>query len=163
MKRKSILRCFLLALITTFLVIFVLVFLLKKDNDEIKIIKSEKELIKFAKNSSDVSIPELLLMLPYSIFYNSYNRLNTYNTGVRTVNDIETNISNDETWIKGESSNKTATTTTDYSKTNIQVENVDEADIVKTDGRGLKEGLGGGVHHDRSETGVFSGRNGDRS
>ena len=137
MKRKSIVTYFLLALITTFLVIFVLVFLLKKDNDDIKIVKSEKELIKLVKNSSDVSIPQLLLMLPYSVFYNSYNRFYTYDSGVRIKDDIATNSVDSETWIKGDSSTKTTTSTTDYSKTNIQVENVDEADIVKTDGKYL--------------------------
>lgn len=134
MKRKSIVTYFLLALITTFLVIFVLVFLLKKDNDDIKIVKSERELIKLVKNSSDVSIPQLLLMLPYSVFYNSYNRFYPYDSDVRVKDDIATNSVNSETWIKGDSSSKTTSTNTDYSKTNIQVENVDEADIVKTDG-----------------------------
>ena len=136
MKRKSIVTYFLLALITTFLVIFVLVFLLKKDNDDIKIVKSEKELIKLAKNSTDVSIPQLLLMLPYSVFYNSYNRLYTYNSGVRKVDDI-TNSVDISAAVKGDSSSESITQGTDYSKTNIQVENVDEADIVKTDGKYL--------------------------
>ena len=43
MKRKSIVTYFLLALITTFLVIFVLVFLLKKDNDDINNLFSDMD------------------------------------------------------------------------------------------------------------------------
>ena len=132
MKRKSIVTYFLLALITVTLVISVLVFLLKNKDENIKVVKSEKELINIVKNKKDINIVKSLFTLPYSIFYNSFDAIENvrYSTDVEYSPTMNTKGASYET----NSANGTISKTTDYSKTNIQVENVDEADIVKTDG-----------------------------
>lgn len=131
MKRKSILTYFLLALVLLITVILVFVFFMKKNSDDIKVIKSEKELINLVKEENNKDIPKLLFTLPYSLTYNSYTNIKQSSTVYRNPTSLtnDTSIS-----ITRDSNYKTNTTNKEYSATNIQVENVDEADIVKTDG-----------------------------
>lgn len=95
---------------------------------ELKSIKSEKELMKIYKGDRDLdNIFIRLSTLPFSmleylnrpVYYDGYETNST--TG---IDSIRTDIN----------STSSASTQKDYSKTNIQVENVDEADITKTDG-----------------------------
>lgn len=122
MKRKSILMYFLLALTVLIVVILALVFFTKNNKDEVKVIKSERELINLVKKENKFNIPKLLATLPYSIPFTSYNYLHSNNTDMIMDESV------------GASDYKTNTSNKEYSTTNIQVENVDEADIVKTDG-----------------------------
>lgn len=48
--------------------------------------------------------------------------------------DTAINSTSSSSWFKSGSSKETASGNNDFSKTNIQVENVDEADVIKTDG-----------------------------
>lgn len=134
MKRKSILTYFLLALILLVVVILAFVFFTKNNNKDVKVIKSEQELIKLLKKENNVNLPKLLATLPYSLSYTSYYDIKQSTS----VSKEPTSLTNDTDIIMnestGSSSYKTNTTNKEYSTTNIQVENVDEADIVKTDG-----------------------------
>ena len=99
------------------------------ENSEIKTIRSEKQLHDFYEQNeyASMSLFKRALLLPFSIFYDddAYRPIGGAKYWAEedydAVNTIET--------TKG-----TDSTTKDYSKTNIQVEGVDEADIIKTDG-----------------------------
>lgn len=127
MKRKSFITYFFLALIIAIAVILVLVFSIKNNNDEVKIVKSEKELVKLIKKENNWTIPKLLLTLPYSLSYETY-----YNVEQSIQTSPSTTKLTGE--IYADSTSNTTSKESEYSTTNIQVENVDEADIVKTDG-----------------------------
>ncbi len=92
----------------------------KENNSEIKTIKSDKQLLSIYKRKQDNSDLKNLFLrivtLPFHIPINRYG-----GDGYLTRTD---------SW----QSNWSADSSDDYSKTNIQVENVDEADITKTDG-----------------------------
>ena len=100
----------------------------KNDNGELRTIKSEKELLSIYKGDKYNCEPNYLLeaiTMPFSFFEmmdNGYScgRKYRYYDAVYAVDD--TVAKNAETSSK------------DYSTTNVQVENVDEADITKTDG-----------------------------
>ena len=72
------------------------------------------------------------------IFYDRYYRYNTmYDTGVTVDGDLDLTdgfIFNAAESTSSEPKNSKADGSNDFSTTNIQVENVDEADIIKTDG-----------------------------
>ena len=95
--------------------------------NEIKSIRNERELSRVLDNNSYVEIPLVyqLLGLPFSIYFDTYTH--TINTQWDDIGNDISEYSND---VKSESESSTK----DYSKTNIQVEGVDEADIIKTDG-----------------------------
>ena len=114
------------------LIIIVLVFscsLFPRNND-IASVKSENQLLHFSKSSDyyreDFNLFEKMLMLPFSVFYNDF-----YIYDVQPqwddVNDVDEDAS-------GVVYSTDSVSSKDYSKTNIQVQGVDEADIVKTDG-----------------------------
>lgn len=110
-------------------VLLLLIAIKQTNNNEIRTIKSEKELYKLYNNKEEgnLSFIEKLLTLPFSIFLddNYYYPRNYMKYGTIDTNIVE------------ESSMDTTTTGAakkDYSETNIQVEGVDEADILKTDG-----------------------------
>lgn len=58
--------------------------------------------------------------------YDFYDSDISFNTAI--------NSTSSSNWFKSGSSKETASGNNDFSKTNIQVENVDEADVIKTDG-----------------------------
>lgn len=94
------------------------------EKTELKSIKSEKELEKiYNGKTSDTKDTFLkVISMPFSLFYStSYCSKNIYN------GDLMYDVA-----VSG--SSEVNNTQKDYSKTNIQVENVDEADITKTDG-----------------------------
>ena len=99
------------------------------NNSEIKTIKSEKQLLKIYKNEeiSELSFAKKIILLPFSIFFNdnSYYTPKYYGEDIMT-NDVADSYDRKSTGEVSESK--------DYSKTNIQVEGVDEADIIKTNG-----------------------------
>ena len=100
---------------------------------ELKSIKSEKELMKIYKGDRDLdnifirlsTLPfSMLEYLNRSVYYDGYETNST--TGSHSFSTTISDISSTAT--------NSISTKKDYSKTNIQVENVDEADITKTDG-----------------------------
>ena len=117
-----------LLLIVICIVVVLFGFLFYKDKEEIKTIKSEKQLLQFYESSkySDMTFMEKMATLPFSIFL--YDRYYTKDYGWDYVEDVAINeaATKDGTYATGDAK--------DYSKTNIQVEGVDEADIIKTDG-----------------------------
>ena len=97
------------------------------NNNELRTIRSEKQLYQFYDDGefNSLSFIEKVLYLPFSLFTESHPIYYTY--GEKAWNDIDVYEESDVK-INDAASSK------DYSKTNIQVEGVDEADIIKTDG-----------------------------
>ena len=116
------------------------------DNEEAELVeissKAELEAI-YNRDIDEISIPSKLLTLPFSILYES-SRSFTSSMGDVVINssgittDSYTGSSGiDPDSYTGSSAADSITSTQstkEYSTTNIQVENVDEADITKTDG-----------------------------
>ncbi len=114
------------------LIIIVLVFscsLFPRNND-IASVKSEDQLLHFSKSSNyyreDFNLFEKILMLPFSVFYNE-----SYIYDVQPQWDDVNVVEEDASGVVYSTD---SVSSKDYSKTNIQVQGVDEADIVKTDG-----------------------------
>lgn len=122
-------------------------FLVSKDTHEIRTIKSEAELEKIydGDDSTSREILATIFGTPFSILKNFSYRydydyyypvyetddLSWNNRKTITINEGYSTISKDTVPIATEA---TTSGTKDFSTTNIQVENVDEADITKTDG-----------------------------
>ena len=108
------------------IIIAVITIVCNKDDTELKTVKSKQELLKIYEGDNS-DLQELLariFCMPFSMFYHNYDVIekvdNTWSIGINSVGSTE--------------SSSSSSNTKDYSTTNIQVENVDEADIVKTDG-----------------------------
>lgn len=108
------------------IIIAVITIVCNKDDTELKTVKSKQELLKIYEGDNS-DLQELLariFRMPFSMFYHNYDVIekvdNTWSIGIDSVGSTE--------------SSSSSSNTKDYSTTNIQVENVDEADIVKTDG-----------------------------
>ena len=127
-----------IAIISILIIIFfIIAFLLfSNDNTELKTIKSDKELSKIY-DSDDPTIKDLfinIVTMPFSLLVNSPYYYGYTNT--KTINSAELSIDSitaGDSSAFSDNSEKTSSSK-DYSTTNIQVENVDEADITKTDG-----------------------------
>lgn len=127
-----------IAIISILIIIFfIIAFLLfSNDNTELKTIKSDKELSKIY-DSDDPTIKDLfinIVTMPFSLlvnspYYYSYTNTKTMNSAELSIDSITAGDSS----AFSDNSEKTSSSK-DYSTTNIQVENVDEADITKTDG-----------------------------
>lgn len=120
--------------IITFLVIlifFITFLIFFQNNTELRTIKSDKELTRIynGDDSDSHHIFSSIFTLPFSFIYDIvfYNRVS--DTGAASDN-IDVN----STYDTVSKSSIESTSSKDYSTTNIQVENVDEADITKTDG-----------------------------
>ena len=105
------------------------------DNGKMEIVeissKEELEAI-YDRSVDEISIPSKLLTLPFSILYES-SRSFTSSMGDVVINS--SGITPDSYTGSSAADSITSTQSTkEYSTTNIQVENVDEADITKTDG-----------------------------
>ena len=103
-------------------------------NQEIKTIKNEKDLLKAYENNSyrEMTLFEQIITLPFSTMIMPYG----YRGAITNQwDDIQTadGAKSSETNSAIEDNTKGGSTK-DFSKTNIQVEGVDEADIIKTDG-----------------------------
>ena len=108
------------------IIIAVITIVCNKDDTELKTVKSKQELLKIYEGDNS-DLQELLariFCMPFSMFYHNYDVIekvdNTWSIGIDSVGSTE--------------SSSSSSNTKNYSTTNIQVENVDEADIVKTDG-----------------------------
>ena len=141
---KKIVIAIILIFILILLILGYKVMVIDNGKTELVEISSKAELEAIYNGDIDeISIPSKLLTLPFSILYESSRGF----TGI--MGDVEINssgiTSNRYTGSSGMApSNYTGSASTDsitstqstkeYSTTNIQVENVDEADITKTDG-----------------------------
>ena len=116
------------------------------DNGEMELVEisSKSELQKiYDGNINDASIPSKLLTLPFSFIYEnsrgSVISANGYSSasdsiGVTSGTGFNAQALTGTTSSASDSSTTSTQSSKDYSTTNIQVENVDEADIIKTDG-----------------------------
>ena len=108
------------------IIIAVITIVCNKDDTELKKVKSKQELLKiYEGDNSDLQrLLARIFCMPFSMFYHNYDVIgkadNAGSIGIDSVGSTE--------------SSSSSSNTKDYSTTNIQVENVDEADIVKTDG-----------------------------
>ncbi|MBR3163534.1 MAG: beta-propeller domain-containing protein [Clostridia bacterium] len=131
---------------------------LVNDNSELRTIKSERELEKFYQGYEYSDAKELfinIITMPFSLISGGVNYYTPryYNSGIIDYEDAITTKSKSPSTSNGlrpaeitsqatsADSSKSSITdnlipkkSKDYSTTNIQVENVDEADITKTDG-----------------------------
>ena len=103
------------------------------DNQDLKTIKSDKELLKIYNGDSLDSKNFLIKMLatPFS-FLDEFLYVGRGSLNYSTLDRAENNLALNPAYVQ--SAEASSTKTTNYSTTNIQVENVDEADITKTDG-----------------------------
>ena len=140
MKKK--IKILIVLILLIIIISSAVIFCINNSKTELLSIKSESELAKIYDGDYDESnkLPIYICGLPFTAIISGVNGYvvksrNYYYDDIRTYEDLalETNIITPQT---------SSTTTTgsvesvkrDYSTTNIQVENVDEADITKTDG-----------------------------
>ena len=121
------------------LIISTVMCLFNTTKTELKTIKSEKQLEKIYKGESDEGINKtlaLILGMPFSPLYNLFNGYgyNEYGSSIDLITDQIGSSSSLPKNAISSSEEKIVSSAKDYSTTNIQVENVDEADITKTDG-----------------------------
>ena len=112
------------------------------DNQEAELVeissRAELEAI-YNRDVPEISIPSKLLTLPFSFFYERPRVFTTYDV-VTNSSGITDDLDSGAVFSQPQFSQPQADSTTstqsakEYSTTNIQVENVDEADITKTDG-----------------------------
>lgn len=124
-----------LCVVVLIIILVVLVFT-NANKSELKSVKNEKELQMFSDRYNwkkySMSFIEKMLTLPFSVFINDgYRYVNTWDE-VGTL-DSNVGVKNRPTAAPDSMANDYSTAS-DYSKTNIQVEGVDEADVIKTDG-----------------------------
>ena len=142
MKKKIIAIITVLIVIIIVALVSVNIFNTKKDLIEIK---SEAELQKISDSySSEGSKIAAFVISPYisSVFGSIFNNFSSsididtnYKSSSSGDYSIESSdIMTDSTTLDSATDSFQEETSTDYSTTNLQVENVDEADIVKTDG-----------------------------
>lgn len=136
MKNKKIFVLFIIAVIVAFAVVAMVN--LNSEKDELIAVKSENELKQIYQKKYSDSDNKLLniLTMPFSLLTygapmekNYKPGLDYGSAGVDTSNVLE-NINS----LSGSNASTSTSTTKEHSTTNIQVENVDEADITKTDG-----------------------------
>ena len=134
MKKIKILIPVLLVLII--IIGIVLAFTLKEPT-ELRSIKSEKELEERYNNvySSSYDAKKYIITMPFSMMY--FNTYGIFDGPIYYKNIVTDDlVVNESVKATAQSTEPLDFTSTgrDYSTTNIQVENVDEADIIKTDG-----------------------------
>ena len=128
-KRKKILIVVLILLILVAIVAGKIY--LNNNASELKTVKSEKDLLNLYEEKTEEVKEKLLsvLTMPFSamreIHFTASSPIYS-SSSLGIVPDSLDSVKGDQSVNKNESN--------DYSKTNIQVENVDEADIIKTDG-----------------------------
>ena len=135
MKKKKIVAIIILIIFIISAILGIINY--NKTQEELISIKSEKQLLSIYNhdNTSKISLPILFGMMPFSIF------MGVVNGGItKSIDSVSYDIDDvaSSAFIKNEEMLAGSTTTSskkDYSTTNIQVENVDEADITKTDGK----------------------------
>ena len=136
LKNKKIFVLFIIAVIVAVAVVAMVN--LNSEKDELIAVKSENELKQIYQKKDSDSDNKLLniLTMPFSLLTygapmekNYKPGLDYGSAGVDTSNVLE-NINS----LSGSNASTSTSTTKEHSTTNIQVENVDEADITKTDG-----------------------------
>ena len=119
-------------IVVLLLVIIVFIFFCSifSNKNEIASVKSDEQLKHFSmvggNYDNNFNMFEKILMLPFSVFYN-VSHLYHYENQWGDIKTSEPIRIEDAAMTNSEG-------TKDYSRTNIQVQGVDEADIVKTDG-----------------------------
>ena len=140
MKKKI---CIIVLMILIVLIGFGIYALVSEDTTEIRTVKSEAELEKIYEGEDTTSkeIIANIFGMPFSFIKNlSFRRYyyDDYRVYESAPISIDSSLNWDSVAIKGDTSSESTsqgtTSTKDFSTTNIQVENVDEADITKTDG-----------------------------
>lgn len=132
MKKK--IKVFSILLVIIILISTILIITLNKKATELRTIKSQKELLKIYEGQTNQNLKENLIgiiTMPFSIFH--YPRKYYYDD-IAKGDMIMDSITNTGINTSKAESSSSSSNTKSYSTTNIQVENVDEADIVKTDG-----------------------------
>ena len=136
LKNKKIFVLFIIAVIVAVAVVAMVN--LNSEKDELIAVKSENELKQIYQKKDSDSDNKLLniLTMPFSLLTYGAPMEKNYklgldygSAGVDTSNVLE-NINS----LSGSNASTSTSTTKEHSTTNIQVENVDEADITKTDG-----------------------------
>ncbi len=130
MKKRNFLIVF--SILILVIIAISIICINNSDNLELKSIKSKKQLMRIYNSYSSYGSDNIFLQfitLPFSfgnssLYYSAKNADTVYDSSIS-----EATID-----IKANNSTKTESSSKDYSTTNIQVENVDEADITKTDG-----------------------------
>lgn len=120
----------LIVILVIAIIIAVIAIVLHKNDTELKTVKSKKELLKIYEGDNS-DLQELLakiFCMPFSMFYHNYDVIGKADNAGSTGGLIGIDSAGST------ESSSSSLNTKDYSTTNIQVENVDEADIVKTDG-----------------------------
>ena len=134
-KRKTI------VIVLAILLIFITVIGCVIYKTQLKSIKSKSQLSKIYKGESTNSFNGLLYVLgmPTSLFSSAY----TSSSGIAkgTISSAQSSIKDgltiDAARNSADAESTKSSSSNDYSTTNIQVENVDEADIIKNDGKYL--------------------------
>ena len=127
------------------IIAIITVSMIYKEKSELQTIKSDKQLSKIYEGyyGNDSTAKETLIniiTMPFSIPNLIYGGIRT--TGLYNENSMVDAVTSDTkgtirpsiAFSEVGSTEQSTTTSKDYSTTNIQVENVDEADITKTDG-----------------------------
>lgn len=148
---KKIKNLMMIILSILILLSIISVIYINNDNSELKKIKSNKELSKIYEgdNSTIKNVSLNIFTMPFSIGnwrHKYYNYEYDYNHGFNNIYSTSgpSDVFNVPIASSSELSNKSSSSSSvlnslksssrNYSTTNIQVENVDEADITKTDG-----------------------------
>ena len=137
---KKIIKNVIIPILSIIIISGILVCIFNNQNKELKTIKSENQLLKIYEGDSNLekNIPFNLATMPFSALASLTRNDIVYDIMDYTTSDIKS-TTNGIGDIVYETTQKSDTITgnsslRDYSTTNIQVENVDEADITKTDG-----------------------------
>ena len=138
-KRKTIV--IVLAILLIFITVIGCVIYKIDSKTQLKSIKSKSQLSKIYKGESTNSFNGLLYVLgmPTSLFSSAY----TSSSGIAkgTISSAQSSIKDgltiDAARNSADAESTKSSSSNDYSTTNIQVENVDEADIIKNDGKYL--------------------------
>lgn len=138
-KRKTIV--IVLAILLIFITVIGCVIYKIDSKTQLKSIKSKSQLSKIYKGESTNSFNGLLYVLgmPTSLFSSAYTSSSGIAKGTisSAPSSIKDGLTIDATTNSADAESTKSSSSHDYSTTNIQVENVDEADIIKNDGKYL--------------------------
>ncbi len=126
-----------IVLVVLILLCIMSILLFYNNDEEIKTIKNDKQLSKIY-NGNTISAKDTLInivTMPFSFFTNNfYSHKIIMDSSSDVLGELPTNNGLISSIENASSLSNESSVSKDYSTTNIQVENVDEADITKTDG-----------------------------